>query len=212
MSRVLPILFNTEMVTAIEDKRKSVTRRVIKRDQVEKVLNSPVRKGNPDTPDEKFINSLVDAPYSPGDILYVRERFCIGEIVYGEEADGSAEPYVSQPGYNYIPYEYCIRNRIGVEGIKWKPGIHMPKKYARIWLKVTDVRAERLQDISGGEILKEGINKSLLFDRNVRNAFNKFTEIWDSTIKKDDIDRYGWDANPWVWVIGFEECEKPEGV
>lgn len=209
MSRVLPILFNTEMVAAIKDNQKSVTRRVIKQGKIEKILNSPSRKENPDIPDEKFINSLVDAPCSPGDILYVRERFCIGEIVYGEEADGSAEPYVIQPGHNYIPYEYCIRNRIGVEDVKWRPSIHMPKKYARIWLKVTDVRAEQLQDITEDEAGKEGVSRNV--PRKLLKDRFMFFKIWNRTIKKSELPLYGWEANPWVQVIKFEECEKPEG-
>nr|DAF19676.1 MAG TPA: ASCH domain protein [Caudoviricetes sp.] len=45
-----------------------------------------------------------------------------------------------------------------------------------------------------------------------RTAIERFAEIWNSTIKKADLDRYGWDANPWVWVIEFEQCKKPEGV
>lgn len=169
MSRVLPILFNTEMVAAIKDNQKSVTRRVIKQGKIEKILNSPSRKENPDIPDEKFINSLVKAPYSPGDILYVRERFCIGEIVCGEEADGSVSAYVSQPGGIYIWYEYCIREKIGIEDVRWKPSIHMPKERARIWLKVTDVHAERLQDITEDEAKREGVSRNsprkLLRDR-----------------------------------------------
>ena len=82
----------------------------------------------------------------------------------------------------------------------------MPKKAARIWLKVTDVRVERLQEISGEDLIKEGID---LFRSNyVRVAFDEFKNIWNSTIKKSDLDRYGWDANPWVWVIEFERCER----
>lgn len=210
MSRVLPILFNTEMVAAIKDNQKSVTRRVIKQDKIEKVLNSPVRKENPDTPDVKFISRLINTPYSPGDILYVRERFCIGEIVCGEDTDGSAAPYVSQPGYNYIPYEYCIRKKIGIENVRWKPGIHMPKECARIWLKVTDVRVEKLWDITNDEAKKEGVVCVINSNGDAhRFAFSKF---WDSTVKKADPTLYGWDANPWVWVISFERCEKPEEV
>lgn len=90
----------------------------------------------------------------------------------------------------------------------WHPSIHMPKEAARIWLKVTDVRVERLQEISGEDLIKEGID---FFRSNyVRVAFDEYKNIWNSTIKKSDIDRYGWDANPWVWVIEFERCEKPK--
>ena len=95
----------------------------------------------------------------------------------------------------------------------WHPSIHMPKVAARIWLKVTDVRSECLQDIDGKEVLKEGLNslvhpKADYFNMNQREMFE---DLWNSTIKKSDIERYGWDANPWVWVIEFERCEKPEG-
>lgn len=89
----------------------------------------------------------------------------------------------------------------------------MPKEAARIWLKVTDVRVERLQDINGQDVLKEGLNshvhpQAFYFDCNQREMFEN---LWNSTIKKSDLDRYGWGANPWVWVIEFERCEKPEG-
>lgn len=68
-----------------------------------------------------------------------------------------------------------------------RPSIHMPKEAARIWLKVTNVRVERLQEI----------------------ALKEWKNLWNSTIKKTDLDSYGWEANPWVWVIEFERCEKP---
>ena len=88
----------------------------------------------------------------------------------------------------------------------WKPSIHMPKEAARIWLKVTDVRVERLQEMDKTDALKEGIDPRLCL--NLSHALTKFKKIWDSTIKKSDLDIYGWDADPWVWVIEFERCEK----
>lgn len=93
----------------------------------------------------------------------------------------------------------------------------MPKEAARIWLKVTDVRVERLQDITEDGAKAEGANfkngKNVGFEEKMnRTAIERFTEIWNSTIKKSDFDRYGWNANPWVWVIEFERCEKPKGV
>lgn len=214
MSRVLPILFNTEMVTVILDEKKTVTRRVAKNIRLfgkAKCRYFDVLKhGKWTGPMSEELVILNEAPYKIGDILYVRERFCIGEIVYGEETDGSAEPYVIQPGHNYIPYEYCIRNRIGVEDVKWRPSIHMPKERARIWLKVTDVHAERLRDITNVEAKKEGV---ICETNNSGQAHRfKFSMLWNSTIKKADLSLYGWDVNPWVWVIDFEECEKPEGV
>lgn len=99
--------------------------------------------------------------------------------------------------------------------VKWRPSIHMPKEAVRIWLKVTDVRVERLQDITDEQAKAEGANwkngKNVGFEEKMRRtAVERFAEIWNSTIKKSDLDRYGWDANPWVWVIEFERFEKPE--
>lgn len=191
---IKPILFNTEMVRAILDGRKTCTRRIIKAEKVDNVLNSPARKSNPDIPDAQFIKCLVDMKYEPGDILYVRETW--------KKAPN---------GYYY--YENWQRDDIA-DVAKWKPSIHMPKEAARIWLRVTDVRVEQLQEMTGQDVLKEGLNSHVhpqasYFDCNQREMFEK---LWNSTIKKPNIDRYGWDASPWVWVIEFERCEKPEGV
>ena len=81
----------------------------------------------------------------------------------------------------------------------------MPKQDARIWLEVTDVSVERLKDIDTRGCQWEGIDISR------GGVFRRFSELWDSTIQKAKIDRYGWRANPWVWVIRFERCRKPEG-
>jgi hypothetical protein len=96
-------------------------------------------------------------------------------------------------------------NRIWVK----RPSIHMPKEAARIWLKVTDVRVEQLQDITEEQAQAEGCTSGMLTGPCA--ARQQFEEIWNSTVKKSDTERYGWKANPWVWVIEFEQCEKPEG-
>ena len=197
---IKPILFNTEMVRAILDGRKTCTRRIIKAEKVDNVLNSPARKSNPNIPDAQFIKCLVDMKYEPGDILYVRETWCKDPSRYMYRADYSNTERFYKDGKEV--------------SIKWKPSIHMPKEAARIWLKVTDVRVERLQEITGQDVLKEGFNSHVhpqasYFDGNQREMFEK---LWNSTIKKSDIDRYGWDASPWVWVIEFERCEKPENL
>lgn len=92
----------------------------------------------------------------------------------------------------------------------------MPKEAARIWLKVTDVRVERLQDISAYDVLREGVNNTksnpAMGKRWENIQMMAFSELWDSTIRKSQIDIYGWGANPWVWVIEFERCGKPEGI
>lgn len=145
-------------------------------------------------PTARYGAQCIKPPYQPGDIIYVRETW--------KKAPN---------GYYY--YEDWQRNDIA-DVTKWKPSIHMPKEAARIWLKVTDVRVERLQEISAESALAEGADKYIHtnggLDENM--TITSFIGIWNSTIKKSDIDRYGWDANPYVWVISFERCEKPEGV
>lgn len=191
-NRVLPILFNTEMVQAILDGRKTVTRRALK-PPFEVHPNGFITKprGN-----ERLCP--YEPPYQPGDILYVRETWC-------KNADSKE-------------YYYAANRKAGAcapYGLKWHPSIHMPKEAARIWLKVTDVRVERLQDIDDASAKAEGANwkngKHVGFEEKLqRSAIERFAEIWDSTIKKDDLESYGWDANPWVWVIEFERCAEQE--
>ena len=208
---IKPILFNTEMVRAILDGRKTCTRRVI--ELPENMDGVPVGKSGDSSNPLGFMypGGIKRPPYQPGDILYVRETWCAlpvneaghmrGHSIYYYRADGDLRPE-------------------GWRG-KWRPSIHMPKEAARIWLKVTDVRVERLQEIDEDGAVKEGIPWSEC--RNCKAPFgcdacagegydeiDAFAELWDSTIKKIDLDFYGWNANPWVWVIEFERCEKPE--
>ena len=203
---IKPILFNTEMVRAILDGRKTCTRRVVKHN-TEKVLDSPYHMEHSEMEDAWLIRRLCRAPYEPGDILYVRETWCDlpvnkaghmrGHSIYYYKADGDLRPE-------------------GWRG-NWRPSIHMPKEAARIWLNVTDVRVERLQNITEDGAKAEGANwkngKNVGWEEKMqRTAIERFAKIWDSTIKKSDLDRYGWNANPWVWAIEFERCEKPEVV
>lgn len=194
---VKPILFNTEMVRAILDGRKTVTRRLIKHD-VDAILNSPYHKEHPEVEDKQIISKLCMPPYQPGDILYVRETWSELSFGYVYKADGENIDHLGNV-------------------IKWHPSIHMPKEAARIWLKVTGVRVERLQEITEEQAKAEGAIDNRGFIHSPDNEYDSIhtakehlKQIWDSTIKKSDLDRYGWDANPWVWVIEFERCEKPE--
>ena len=216
MSRVLPILFNTEMVRAILDGRKTVTRRIIKQEKYLGVLQSPSRKRNPDIPDEYYIERLVKPQCEVGDVLYVRETWT---KLYYVDPDGYT--HYDQKMYFYaadgVP-DISLVDADGLEEddqrIRWRPSIHMPKDAARIWLKVTDVRVERLQEIDGRGILAEGIVNGKSNPANGKRWENMqriaFSEVWNSTIMKADRDRYGWNANPWVWVIEFERCGRPE--
>lgn len=202
-----PILFNTEMVRANLDGRKSCTRRLVKGFVPDDAIwgyTAFTPKGYiscrgtfADGYGEKFFK----LPYQTGDILYVRETWSKGLERYIYRAD-------------YSDTEKFYRNGKEIE-MKWKPSIHMPKEAARIWLNVTDVRVERLQEITEAGAEAEGANfkngKNVGFEEKMnRTAIERFAEIWNSTIKKANLDRYGWDASPWVWVIEFEQCEKPE--
>jgi hypothetical protein len=208
---IKPILFNTEMVRAILDGRKSCTRRLVKFLPGENPQWTGYIRDGLMLYNGKNESCIRKAPYQPGDILYVRETW---QYLY--ELDGNEQIIEGTGKYYYaatdtIPFDtYVDASGVTHECVPWRPSIHMPKEAARIWLKVTDVRVERLQEISGEDLIKEGID--LFQSSYVRVAFDEFKNIWNSTIKKSDLDRYGWDANPWVWVIEFERCEKPEGV
>lgn len=231
-----PILFNTEMVRAALDGRKTVTRRVVKAQHL-RVLDSPYHREHPETPDEVLIERLCEPPYRPGDILYVREtwkRFC--GILYGRE-NGTYIPLDDFEGYQYKADEQCIcakginpfcdgfddqKRDISFDD-KWHPSIHMPKEAARLFLRVTNVRAERLQDITNEQVLKEDIRKATI-ERYVRQMPSDaeeyihlahiipFSESWNTTIKKSDRALYGWDANPYVWVVEFERISREEAM
>ena len=229
---IKPILFNkqisTEMVRAILDGRKTCTRRVIKPQPQSRLCYTyagshkgcigkwtyPNRGAHefwgeeyklPENIKDEELSKQWNSPYHTDDILYVRETW-----------------KMAPNGYYY--YEDWQRNDIA-DVTKWKPSIHMPKEAARIWLKVTDVRVERLQDIIPKGAESEGVG-NLFYDDIGYGEKNYGTEVdpeygitkeqfawlWESTIKKSDLDCYGWDANPWVWVIEFERCEKTEGV
>ena len=202
---IKPILFNTEMVRAILDGRKDATRRIVKGF----IPNDAVWGYTAFTPKgyiscrgtfaDGYGEKFFKLPCEPGNILYVRETW--------KKAPN---------GYYY--YEDWQKNVIA-DITKWKPSIRMPKEAARIWLKVTDVRAERLQDITEEGAKKEGAidNRGFIHSPNneydnVHTAREHFVKIWNNTIKKSNLDRYGWDASPWVWVIEFERCEKPEEI
>lgn len=204
-----PILFNTEMVRAILEGRKTVTRRA---------FEFKMRGGrNPNF-----------SGYSLGE--YCTGRIESGAVLYSRRGDGGWEQVTDPVKPRYLPGDIlwvretwhnwpddCGNNYFYMaddngEGFspKWHPSIHMPKEAARLFLRVTGVRVERLQDITEEQCEKEGmteIQKSVL---NEDEYWYWFKNPWNTTIKPGDIDTYGWDANPWVWVIEFERCEKPE--
>lgn len=199
------ILFNTEMVRAIMDGRKTVTRRAVKSNKFD--LNSCCAVEISENPYETRIDKhgceypfllnglyatfddgkcfpLVKLPFQPGDILYVRETWAVWSRTEGTvpeihyKADGETLP-----------------------DVKWRHSIHMPCDVARLFLLVKDVRVERLQDIDDNGVVAEGFEIGALFD-----------DIWNGTIKKSEIPIYGWNANPWVWVIEFERISREEAA
>ena len=224
------ILFNTKMVRAILDGRKTCTRRICKDANEYTVPDMDFYNADKRT---YAVHNFIDREHTeqlstvertcsicPGDILYVRETWCAlpvneaghmrGHSIYYYRADGDLRPE-------------------GWRG-KWRPSIHMPKEAARIWLKVTDVRVERLQEITEDETFEEGLDftppclhltgenycdidgpctsEIKYCDMSYGELFGEV--LWNNTIKKSDLDRYGWTANPWVWVIEFERCERKE--
>lgn len=199
-----PILFNTEMVRAILDGRKTQTRRLVKPRLTKNEAGWRVCK-NADGrayavetyDDEEFFQGYVVPPVQRGDVLWVRETwqrlFDLGGWRYEYKAD----------------YKDDEPLRIDGAYIAWRPSIHMPRGAARLFLKVTSVRVQRLRDITSGEAVAEGIESNLGSPSEAADALIAFEELWNSTVKPADQPRYGWGANPWVWVIEFERCEKP---
>ena len=197
---VKPILFNTEMVRAILENRKMVTRRVVKPQPVKVIqgADNPIHAVLVNAPDEM----PRGIRYRSGDILYVRETWQYG---FGE-----TYLYKADAGYDlFMTAEGNL-----VSNIPWRPSIHMPREAARIFLRVTDVRVERLQSISYDDCLREGITEEKINERDVfrpaSSAKRLFARLWNRTLKPADRGLYGWDANPWVWVIEFERISKEE--
>lgn len=216
---IKPILFNTEMVRAILEGKKTCTRRLVKHD-VESILNSPYHKKHPEVEDRQIISKLCQPPYQPRDILYVRETFAwspcwdCGLDTEPGGCSNETDKIYKEKEYGCYMYRASCEDNEYPSADTWHPSIHMPKEAARIWLKVTDVRVERLQEITPDAIKNEGI---ILNPKEYVGKFDYtselyflFQRLWNSTIKKSDLDCYGWNANPWVWVIEFERCEKPE--
>lgn len=230
---IKPILFNAEMVRVILDGRKTCTRRICKDANECTVPDMDFYNADKRTyavhnfADLEHIEQLSTTertcPICPGDILYVREtweRFECWNCEGDESESCPKEPQKSVLDKVCGCYMYRATDEISGDA-KWHPSIRMPKEAARIWLKVTDVRVERLQKITEDGCIAEGIYPSNCRGCNATfgcdtcphegyDEVDEFADLWNSTIKKSDLDRCSWDANPWVWVIEFERCKKPE--
>ena len=221
--KFIPILFSTPMVQAILEKRKDRTRRT---KGLEKINISPTffRYDRIDSdmvnkhwfeilsangrPKEKYVD--ITCPYGQvGDVLWVRESYIpnyFDDYSHGYKAN-----------WNSVAAELVPKP-------KWKPSIHMPKAACRIFLKITEIKVERLNKISEEDAKKEGVEiryvlekvgdekpiemyKDYSFNEDgylVYYASFSFQTLWQSINGKDS-----WEANPWVWVISFERIEKP---
>lgn len=196
---IKPILFNTEMVRAILDGRKTCTRRLVRFLPGENPQWTGYIRDGLMLYNGKNEPCIRKASYQPGDILYVRETWGYPIALNSDKQYVFRADEVAESGF---------KNDSHI----WYPSIHMPKEAARIWLKVTDVRVERLRDITPEQIDREGVEVEYPHVLNGEEKRYAFSTLWNSTVKKSDIDTYGWDANPWVWVIEFDRCEKPKGV
>ncbi len=229
-----PILFNTEMVRAIQGGRKTVTRRVLK---TKKYIPVDAKFGytgftpqrhiscrgsfQDENGDKSYGESFIKLPYQKGDILYVRETW--GQMDCNEcDNVNCKQGNFKQRGFCYR-YKSDGSNKSRITG-DWQSLKRMPKEATRIFLRVTGVRVERLQEIITGDyrttlnIKSEGLTSPCCYcilngkcedfiTQGSCRLFNEFIELWNSTVKKSDLDKYDWKANPWVWVIEFERLE-----
>ena len=232
MTKSRGILFGPEMVRAILDGRKTQTRRVVKLPpctfpyRFYGWLGEAARFGEEDYPEDGTFS--VKCPYGvPGSLLYVREMFYCDDYRYpdGPQEELLKEMYYRADGEAHVQFE-------DTEGFRWRPSIHMPKWASRLWLRIVSVRVERVADISEADATAEGIY-SVYVDAPMpmrcmlrwvapgvvmtdtygeqddhapthMSAKRAFECLWDSINAKRG---YGWDANPWCWILTYERTE-----
>ena len=239
---IKPILFNTDMVRAILEGRKTVTRRVVKlkyrNTHLEMFTNKYgtrlIEKQNEEpgvttirNPDGTTTHTLLayierDPPYRPGDILYVRETWC--------DPGGTGWPILYKGDmpmhWDAEDTETGIAVDLKAADYKWRPSIHMPREAARIFLRVTRMGAERVQDITDEGAWKEGCVDRDDFRRVWNDCYSKPRPVKDEGGIITYYESYPWDdicetrtyrgepwyviGNPWTWVIEFEEIRKEE--
>jgi hypothetical protein len=198
-----PIIFNTDMVRAILDGRKTQTRMLMK-EQPPREDYTLQKKGDKykwyvvgGTAFLETQQPWFKPPYQVGDILYVREPW---------QPDTCT---IWMNGLHPVAYkatDYMANINRGPYGAHWRPSVQMPKWAARLFLEVTDRRVEQVQDITFGDAIADGG-----FTAHGMRSESKvwFVELWDSIYAKKGL---GWDANPWVWVYTFKIIDKPAEV
>ncbi|HFD2516111.1 TPA: hypothetical protein ACF22B_002918 [Klebsiella quasipneumoniae subsp. similipneumoniae] len=211
------MIFNGEMVRAILDGRKTQTRRIMKPQpkpsksrpgdfwfsskKLESMVHvSDLAPGNSPIADYHLFIQEHCCPFGAvGDRIWVRETFSpVDDTQYGGEkwVDYRSTPKfeASHPaGWDCAPND--------AEALKWRPSIHMPRWASRILLEITNVRVERLQSITLGDICKE-VGCGLYDFRPATHGFQAWEELWKSIYGAES-----WNTNPWVWVIEFKRVE-----
>lgn len=218
-----PILFSGPMVQAILAGRKTQTRRVIKplipagyRLWWRPIDNHFVWTDHQQGEKGNLIN--LTSPYQPGDLLWVRESWCPANSENGPVVCYRADLHRRYLVDESYPVDYdrfpagrgawiCWASDLesGTEGA-WRPSIFMPRWASRITLRVTNVRAQHLQDISEEDAKAEGI--SAWHDTTTGTVYRpEFQLLWDSINAKRG---YSWASNPWVWAVTFEQVKEPQ--
>lgn len=192
---IKPILFNTDMVRAILTGQKTQTRRVIKPQPTRPRWHNIGWLGWDDGHGYR-----MKPPCEDGDVLWVRETWSTTDKC-------GLYPNWPTDGIHYI-YKADDPTCDAAKEARWYPSVHMPKEAARIFLRAKDVRVDWLQAMDEETAIAEGFADSLA---GTDSPLTRFAEFWDKTIKREDLREFGWHAAPWVWVIEFERCEKPEG-
>lgn len=230
--RERPILFSGAMVRAIMAGKKTQTRRVFRdsvssdccgfRDWGDGMWSQMFRyKDEPEALPKSWTHKSPYGEPGDGDVLWVRETWRIGcdyWTPHGNWKDGAAAEiqFQADDKRKCMP---CNREQLQWWHQKrrpgWKPSIHMPRWASRLTLLVEDVRVERVQEISDGDAIAEGISKTRLGLYEVGNPCggmfrctkprDVFMQLWDSINAKRG---YGWKENPWVWVVTFSVIEQ----
>jgi hypothetical protein len=169
----------------------------------------------------------IAAPYAVGDVLWVRETWA-NTVNVNQMYPWPDRPHIvtdSDDGSVFSAYIYradgdwhwCDGDGFSAKKSYWKPSIFMPKAACRLFLKVKSVRAERLQEISEADAIAEGIERvkpdgvisfksyTKQWSSNAVFPYSSFMTLWQSINGPES-----WAANPWVWVVEFEKCDKPE--
>lgn len=192
---IKPILFNTDMIRTILAGQKTQTRRAIKPQPTNPRWNNIGWLGWDDGHGYR-----MKSPCEDGDVLWVRETWSTTDKC-------GLYPHWPTDGIHYI-YKADDPTCDAAKEARWYPSVHMPKQAARIFLRAKDVRVDWLHAMDEETAIAEGFADS---PAATDSPLTRFAELWDKTIKREDLREFGWHANPWVWVIEFERCEKPEG-